>query len=139
VVKAVYWAELLSAIRAAHRDGAVVELAPPATGRPRAAGRMPARLPQGRFRGRYPPGGWRSAPPAQLSRRGRQVLELVALGHTNQEIAHRFSVSVKTIEGYRARVADKLGLRRRADFVRFALESGLLRAGRSRSSKARRS
>jgi DNA-binding CsgD family transcriptional regulator len=62
-----------------------------------------------------------------LSRRERQVLELVALGHTNQEIAGHLAVSVKTIEGYRARVAVKLGLRRRTDFVRFALESGLLR------------
>ncbi|RMH40895.1 MAG: DNA-binding response regulator [Deltaproteobacteria bacterium] len=63
---------------------------------------------------------------AALSGRERQVLEMVAYGHTHREIAERLSVSVKSIETYRARVADKLGLRTRADVVRYALEHGIM-------------
>lgn len=62
----------------------------------------------------------------QLSRREITVLEMVAQGHTNQEIATRLALSVKTVETYRARVMDKLGLRNRAELVRFAIEQGLL-------------
>jgi two-component system response regulator NreC len=54
----------------------------------------------------------------------RRCLE--ARGHTNQEIAGRLFLSVKTIETYRARIAEKLGLRARAELVRYALEVGLL-------------
>jgi two-component system, NarL family, response regulator NreC len=64
--------------------------------------------------------------PAQLSTRERQVLELVALGHTHKEIADQLGVSVKSVETYRARLADKLGLRSRAELVRYALDHGLL-------------
>jgi two-component system response regulator NreC len=62
-----------------------------------------------------------------LSDREREVLKWVAHGHTNQEIAEKLSLSVKTIETYRARLAEKLGLRGRAELVRFAIERGLLR------------
>ena len=61
--------------------------------------------------------GSRSTRPAALSAREQQVLQFVALGYTNQQIADHVSLSVKTIETYRARVAEKLGLRGRADFV----------------------
>ncbi len=61
-----------------------------------------------------------------LSARERQVLELVAYGHTHKEIAGRLEVSVKSVETYRARVADKLGLRSRAELVRYALDHGML-------------
>lgn len=60
-----------------------------------------------------------------LSCREREVLELLARGHTNQEAADQLYLSVKTIETYRARIAVKLGLRKRADFVRYAVENGL--------------
>ena len=63
---------------------------------------------------------------ANLSQRESEVLGLLAHGHTNQEIADRLLLSVKTIETYRARITDKLGLRTRAEFVRYALEIGLL-------------
>lgn len=63
----------------------------------------------------------------RLSERERQVLRLVALGHTNQQIADMLYLSVKTVETYRARAMDKLGLRSRAALVRYALERGLLR------------
>ena len=61
-----------------------------------------------------------------LSRREMTVLEMVAQGHTNQDIATRLVLSVKTVETYRARVMDKLALRNRAELVRFAIEQGLL-------------
>lgn len=61
-----------------------------------------------------------------LSDREQQVLRLVALGHTNQEIADRLALSVKTVETYRARGMEKLALRSRAALVRFALARGLL-------------
>ena len=61
-----------------------------------------------------------------LSERERQVLELVALGFTHKEVADRLAVSVKTIETYRGRVSEKLGLRSRAELVRYALDAGLM-------------
>ena len=61
-----------------------------------------------------------------LSRRERQVLELLARGHTNREVAQRLSLSVKTIETYRSRLSDKLNLHSRADLVRLAMDLGLL-------------
>lgn len=62
-----------------------------------------------------------------ISPRERQVLGLLARGHTNREIAARLSLSVKTIETHRARLSDKLDLHNRADLVRLALDLGLLR------------
>ena len=61
-----------------------------------------------------------------LSRRERQVLELLARGHTNREVAQRLTLSVKTIETYRSRLSDKLNLHSRADLVRLAMDLGLL-------------
>ena len=61
-----------------------------------------------------------------LSRRERQVLELLARGHTNREVAQRLTLSVKTIETYRSRLSDKLNLHTRADLVRLAMDLGLL-------------
>ncbi|OWK44539.1 response regulator transcription factor [Fimbriiglobus ruber] len=63
---------------------------------------------------------------AVLSRREREVLELLTRGHTHQEIADRLFVSVKTVETYRARVREKTGLKTRADFVRYGLDAGML-------------
>ncbi len=61
-----------------------------------------------------------------LSDREQAVLQLVVLGHTSKEIAERLSLSVKTIETYRARGMEKLNLPSRAALVRFALANGLL-------------
>jgi two-component system, NarL family, response regulator NreC len=61
-----------------------------------------------------------------LSDREREVLQLVALGHTNQQIADRLILSVKTVETYKARVMEKLGVRGRAALVRYAMEQGLI-------------
>lgn len=61
-----------------------------------------------------------------LSEREQEVLRLVALGYTNQEIAGQLALSVKTVETYRARGMEKLALPSRAALVRFALARGLL-------------
>jgi two-component system response regulator NreC len=64
---------------------------------------------------------------AELSERERAVLKLVALGHTNQEIADQLSLSVKTVESYRARGMEKLGLNSRAALVRYAIQEGWMK------------
>jgi two-component system, NarL family, response regulator NreC len=61
-----------------------------------------------------------------LTERETEVLRLVALGHTNQEIADALFLSVKTVESYKGRLMEKLGLRGRAALVRYAVEAGLL-------------
>jgi two-component system response regulator NreC len=61
-----------------------------------------------------------------LSERERQVLSLVAQGYGSLEIAKQILVSTKTVETYRARIAEKLGLRTRSEIVRFAVQMGLL-------------
>ena len=61
-----------------------------------------------------------------LSEREVEVIKLVAQGFSNKEIARRLALSIKTAETYRARAADKLGLRTRADIVRYAVLQGWL-------------
>lgn len=62
-----------------------------------------------------------------LSEREQEVLKMVALGHTSAEIAEQLNLSAKTVETYRARGMEKLGLRTRAALVRFALQRSLLK------------
>jgi two-component system response regulator NreC len=61
-----------------------------------------------------------------LSDREREVLRLLALGHTNQELAAMLFISVRTAETHRAHIMQKLDLKSRADLVRYALDNGLL-------------
>ena len=61
-----------------------------------------------------------------LSEREREVLRLLALGHTNQEIAKMLYISVRTAETHRAHIMQKLRLTTRAELVRYALQQGLL-------------
>jgi two-component system, NarL family, response regulator NreC len=61
-----------------------------------------------------------------LSEREREVLRLLALGHTNQEIAKELYLSVRTVETHRAHIMQKLRITTRAELVRYALEQGLL-------------
>ena len=58
--------------------------------------------------------------------RQREILKMVALGHTNQEIAKLLFISVRTAETHRARIMQKLQLSSRADLVRYALAHGEL-------------
>lgn len=62
----------------------------------------------------------------RLTGRERQVLALLALGHSSKEIGLKLSVSPRTVDEYRARLKDRLGLVRRPELVRFALRSGIL-------------
>jgi two-component system response regulator NreC len=63
----------------------------------------------------------------RLSAREREVLALTAEGHSSAEIGQLMSLSPKTVDTYRARIMDKLGLEHRAELVRFALRAGLLK------------
>ena len=114
IVKDVEGAELLTAIRAVHRGRTVVHLTREA-GTTTTAVAVEEAAP-------------RPVGPDVLSERERQVLTLVAQGHTNREVADRLSLSVKTVETYRARLSEKLGLRTRAELFRVALRASLLPA-----------
>lgn len=77
--------------------------------------------------GRLRPKAWVHA---DLSQREAEVLSLVAQGYTSQQIAGSLFLSTKTIETYRSRLSKKLGLKDRADLVRFATQAGLLDSSR---------
>jgi DNA-binding NarL/FixJ family response regulator len=62
----------------------------------------------------------------RLSAREREVLQLLAEGRTGAEIAQRLSLSQKTVETYRARLVEKLGIRDVAGLVKFAIQRGLV-------------
>jgi two-component system response regulator NreC len=61
-----------------------------------------------------------------LTEREREVLKLIALGHTNGEVASQLYLSVRTVESHRAHIQQKLRLQTRAELVRYALDNGLL-------------
>jgi two-component system response regulator NreC len=65
-----------------------------------------------------------SGPPDDLTERELEVLRLIALGHTNPEIAKQLFLSVRTVESHRAHIQGKLRLSTRAELVRYALERG---------------
>jgi two-component system response regulator NreC len=105
--------ELIAAIRAVHRGGIFVD--------PRLASILVQDV--------LAKKGTKAAPAQPiniLSDRELQVLGLVARGYTSAQIAKQISVGVKTVETYRSRFADKLGLRSRSDVIRFAVQMGLL-------------
>jgi len=68
-----------------------------------------------------------SAAEPVLSDREREVLRLLAYGHTNQQVADRLCIGVKSVETYKARLMEKLGLKGRAELVRYALQHGILK------------
>lgn len=106
-------ADLLSAIRAVHKGRTYIDSE-------LANGLIRDFLPDhARYGGESPEG-------YVLSERETQVLKLVAEGFSSREIAQQIFVSTKTVETYRRRFAEKLGLESRADIVRYALDLGLL-------------
>jgi two-component system, NarL family, response regulator NreC len=113
-------ADLLSAIRAVHKGRTYID--------PELASELIQHV---------VPEGDRSQPKLTevLSERELQVLKLVAEGFSSREIAQQIFISVKTVETYRSRFAEKLGLTSRADIVRYALETGLLTTEKFSSSK----
>jgi two-component system, NarL family, response regulator NreC len=113
VVKTVRETDLLAAVRAIGRGQVFVDLDDEAR---TAAVFGPAGLPRGR--GGHPATG-------KLSERELEVLRLLGQGHTNQAVAEQLDISPKTVATYRARIAEKLGLKTTADFVKFAADTGL--------------
>ena len=67
-----------------------------------------------------------SGPPGDLTERELDVLRLIALGHTNNEIAAQLYLSVRTVETHRAHIQQKLGMSSRAELVRYALDNDLI-------------
>lgn len=111
LVKRAADAELLTAIRAVYAGRTFVDLTAAAGGPPNA---------------RPATGAGQSSAPKELSKREREVLRLLAQGNSNREIAEAIHLSVKTVETYRTRLREKLGLHGRAELYRFAAESGIL-------------
>jgi len=106
-------AELIAAVRAVHRGGIFVDP------------RLTNVLVQDVLKKR----GTKASSAAVvklLSARELQVLRLVARGYTSAQVAKQIFVSVKTVETYRSRFAEKLGLRTRSDVIRYAVQMGLL-------------
>ena len=64
----------------------------------------------------------------RLTDREREVMRLIAEGYTAPEIGEQLAISPKTVDTYKQRVNDKLGLTHRADYVKLALKLGLLQA-----------
>ena len=75
------------------------------------------------------PGDHRGTASMALSDREEEILRLVALGYTNTEMAEMMTLSVRTVETYRHRLQQKVGLRSRAELARLARDSGLLGGG----------
>jgi len=67
-----------------------------------------------------------SGPPGDLTERELDVLRLIALGHTNSEIADQLYLSVRTVETHRSHIQRKLGVSSRAELVRYALDNDLI-------------
>jgi DNA-binding NarL/FixJ family response regulator len=61
-----------------------------------------------------------------LSEREQTILRMVAQGYSGAEIARTLGISTKTVDAYKRRVEDKLGVRHRTEYVRFAMEAGIL-------------
>jgi two-component system response regulator NreC len=69
-----------------------------------------------------------AGPPDDLTEREVEVLRMIALGHTNAEIAAELYLSVRTVESHRAHIQQKLGRATRAELVRYALDHGFVSA-----------
>jgi DNA-binding NarL/FixJ family response regulator len=65
-------------------------------------------------------------PYEQLTPREREILKLIAEGHTSREIADKLFISLKTVTGHRTKIMEKLGLRNRTELFKFAVRKGLL-------------
>ncbi len=111
VVKSAADQELLAAIRAVVRGEVYIH---PSMTRSLLDGLLPTPRPAQRD------------PWQELSEREQQVIRRVAMGYTNREIAQQLYLSVKTVETYRSRAMEKLGLRSRAQLVKYAVQRGLL-------------
>jgi len=112
VLKKAAGADLMAAIRAVHKGGLVLD---PSVAR---EAMEPAET--------SPEGG--GDPYEALTDREKQVLKLVAEGHSNKEVADTLGISVKTAMSHREHVMEKLRLHNRTDLVKFALRQGVIRS-----------
>jgi two-component system, NarL family, response regulator NreC len=112
VLKKSAGAELANAIRAVHRGGLVLD---PEVARTAMEEGGPAAP------------GVAADPYDTLTDREKQVLKLVAEGHSNKEVAEVLGISVKTAMSHREHVMEKLGVHNRTELVRFALKKGVIR------------
>lgn len=115
VVKTIGERDLLAAIREAARGRVVVDLDDPARTAAVFGSAATPRKPTDPL-----------IATARLSERETEVLRLLGQGCSNQTVAQRLDLSPKTVATYRARIADKLGLKTTEDFVRYASRTGLL-------------
>jgi DNA-binding NarL/FixJ family response regulator len=111
VLKKSAGAELAGAIRGVHRGGLVLDPEVARTAMEEA--RAPARS--------------EAEPYETLTDREKQVLKLVAEGHSNKEVAEVLGISIKTAMSHRERVMEKLALHSRTELIRFALKQGIIR------------
>ncbi len=66
-------------------------------------------------------------PPVEaLTPREKEILKMIVEGYTNRQIGEQLSISIRTVEGHRANISEKLGLHSRVEFVRYAREHGLI-------------
>jgi two-component system response regulator NreC len=65
-------------------------------------------------------------PVETLTPREKEILKLIVEGYTNRQIGERLTISVRTVEGHRANISDKLGLHSRVELVRYAREHGII-------------
>ena len=65
-------------------------------------------------------------PPRELSKRQKEVVQLVAKGYRNKEVAAKMEISVNTVESHRANIMNKLALRNLAELIRYAIQNGYI-------------
>ncbi|HYB89882.1 MAG TPA: response regulator transcription factor [Candidatus Binataceae bacterium] len=112
VLKRMLGSELAAAIRSVTKGGLVLD--------PQIAREAMQHAPQA-------PGPGKDDPYETLTDREKQVLRLVALGHSNKEVAEFLGVSVKTAMSHRDHVMEKLDLHSRTDLIKFAIKQGVIR------------
>ena len=112
VLKAGADTELIEAIRTVHRGEVFLYPPPPSCWSTATWTARPAK----------------TSPYDGLTEREREVLKLVAEGYSGTEIAEQLVISPKTVDTYRERIMQKLGLRHRYELVRYALRKGMLKA-----------
>jgi DNA-binding NarL/FixJ family response regulator len=120
LVKSAAERELVDAVRALAHGEMYVQ--------PRAA-----RVLSGRMK-RSSPGAEDEARLALLTERERDVLRLIAEGYSAPDIGEQLAISSKTVDTYKQRITDKIGVAGRPDYVRFALRTGLLTSARANAS-----
>jgi two-component system response regulator NreC len=67
-----------------------------------------------------------STPLEILTPRETEILKLIVEGYTNRQVSEHLNISIRTVEGHRANISDKLGLHSRLEFVRYARQHGII-------------